>query len=165
MVIMNSGMVPAGALTTLVSSANLAATGAVIGGAITLTTTLEKVWFSYRTNTNTHVVVSSSTSSTVLTGVVTASTSSLFFNTGATPTIVPSHDGYYLVGEATNAAQTGVVRYISNFSTAIPVASTTLTDIDCPSALTVGMVVAPEPGTMAVLALGLLPVLRKRRSQ
>ncbi len=84
------------------------------------------------------------------------------FAVGAKQCIVRSHDGVYIVGrDATTPTLTRITavnnaRFItSNYTTS---------DVSVPTSRWVGAnVVAPEPGSMAVLGLGLLGLVKRRK--
>lgn len=101
---------------------------------------------------NLNTLSTSVTSSQTLTGY--AST--------ATVSIMRAHDGYWVVGRDSTTPSLTRITGISGVGTVYT--SYTTSDVSVPTSRWVGAnVVAPEPGTMAALGIGVAALLRRRR--
>ena len=81
------------------------------------------------------------------------------------PTAVPAHGGFFLVGQSSTTATDTLVRKMDNATSFAAEYTNTISG----TTFTVGAyqaanVVAPEPGSMIALGVGIAALLRKRRS-
>ena len=114
----------------------------------------------YRTNTSTDVF---QTLTFINNGVLTASTQ--FFMTGygaGLKSIMPGHAGFWIVGDdISSATTTRISKYLGNGGFA---GTYTTTAVDVPSTRWSGAnVVAPEPGSMIALGLGIAALLKRKK--
>jgi hypothetical protein len=93
-----------------------------------------------------------------------------FASTGLMPALVAGHSGFFAFGQDSTTATLARVRQYTLFSSPLAVGDNTFTAPGSAfSASTnpyqVGNVVAPEPGSLIALSLGICAVLRKRRAK
>lgn len=96
----------------------------------------------------------------------TASFNSLTYNSTSVASLAVAHDGYYLVGSDASTVTSTRFTQMNNGSLAGTTIAAYTAAIDSRTTGTpfsVGMVVAPEPASFAVLGLGLVPLLKRRK--
>lgn len=160
--IANSSLSPLASIVTLVSAPSVDSTSQ-IGGATVLSTGGDRVAFTYRANTDNHQVRTLTFSSTTIIGSSNLLTMVGEYDIDSVPTIAPTHEGFALVGADPTGLKTRVLTYASVTSSIVGRVGSSDLNFRVGESLTVGMVVAPEPGTLAALGLGLAAILRKRR--
>lgn len=160
--IANSALTPLGALSTIVPAASVDSTSQ-IGGATVLSTGGDRLAFTYRSNLDNHQVRTILYSSTALISSSNLLTEVGDFDIDAVPTIAPTHDGFALVGMDPTGLKTRVQTYASVSASIVGQVGSYDLNFRVSDSLGVGMVVAPEPGTIAALGVGLVAILRKRR--
>jgi hypothetical protein len=81
------------------------------------------------------------------------------------PTAVPAHGGFFLVGQSATTATDTLVRKMDNASSFAAEYTNTISGTTFTAgAYQAANVVAPEPGSMIALGVGIAALLRKRRS-
>lgn len=118
----------------------------------------------FRTSSNVHsILVVSQDAAGYSTGTSSISIGTSF-GSSATLCILPSHIGYYVIGDdVTSASLTRIAHYTFN---GVLISNYTTTAVDVPTANWAGSIVlAPEPGSLAALTLGLLALGRRRNTR
>lgn len=110
-----------------------------------------------------------SDSNGLLFGTTSTITLSNFTGLGQMPAIVAGHSGFFAYGQDSTTATLARVRQYTVFNSPFAVGDNTFTApggsfSTSTNTFQVGNVVAPEPGSLVALSLGMCAVLRKRRA-
>lgn len=162
-----------GVLGGLVTTSLIASNGTRIGKAAGFRNSLTNTGltsFSFVDSSGALILVSlASDANGLLLGTTSGIFLSNFSSTGFMPALVAGHSGFFAYGQDSTTATLARVRQFTIFSTPFGVGDNTFT---APSGAfngstntyQVANVVAPEPGSLIALSLGICAVLRKRRA-